>query len=637
VIFIEVEGGEAPRFWLEFHPRLTVVTGLDEVQRRELCQSLHDALAGRGRRTKLTVDLGGQPQPLTYDHVLELGLDSLPFDNVVSRSSFVEQSHSAGSSGTFPMIRSSAVVEAEKALQSALLEVRKLEMQLSTLPSEPTRVDPAELAAAESLCAQLSQRLSQLAGNGEGNAGAGEPHLDNDLGQLEGLKSSIEAKLAQVRRELEDQPGSLARITAALATAINGPELMREREELATLMANTGAAWSRLNNEISRLSAEPRTPEPVIRRAKDQLDEARARLSALKYQAQGGIDVQEPLRQAEQLLAEAQKVWDEIENGVDGQLAQAEDQLDQLYEQATRLIGSDVRRNQVVDALAAQYEELQTQPHPAKELVNALQEAGVIASTADAVEKANRLLAERKSLADRRADNQRVMAAAMVDLRDVNRRIEELRSEAAQPMPFVTENSDGQGEYERTSAELRAAEARRDNLRAARRQADEWDPTTEVRLRSLLSTAHATAAVAQQQYEIAVAGGQPRQASDSAPPAPRPDEQLASIPVRPWWEGDGGVSHNIQGTTYDDIEMYLVARAASLRRILHGESLPLLLDSVLEGVDPDVTSRTLDSLAKVGAIVQIIYLAGNDAAEKWAKRQDISTAAVVRLERAHSN
>jgi hypothetical protein len=113
----------------------------------------------------------------------------------------------------------------------------------------------------------------------------------------------------------------------------------------------------------------------------------------------------------------------------------------------------------------------------------------------------------------------------------------------------------------------------------------------------------------------------------------------------PWWEGNvarvsdralpamADAAVDTSRVDVDDAETFVLARAAGLRHVGRGESVPLIIDGAFDDLAPEVASRLFDVLLRIGPIVQIVYLASNAVAEKWAKRQPEQYAAVVRLER----
>src|SRR5690242_15128258 len=84
MLFIEAEGQNAPRFHVEFHPRVTVVSRLTPELRARLAASLRAALFGDPVDLIMNVDVGGVPQELTHDLLARLGLQRRPLDNLIT-------------------------------------------------------------------------------------------------------------------------------------------------------------------------------------------------------------------------------------------------------------------------------------------------------------------------------------------------------------------------------------------------------------------------------------------------------------------------------------------------------------------------------------------------------------------------
>ncbi|MBK5224339.1 MAG: hypothetical protein JJE52_15980 [Acidimicrobiia bacterium] len=93
------------------------------------------------------------------------------------------------------------------------------------------------------------------------------------------------------------------------------------------------------------------------------------------------------------------------------------------------------------------------------------------------------------------------------------------------------------------------------------------------------------------------------------------------LPDVEWKLDDDGV---------EPIEWYLLGRVASLRKVSHAGSVPLVLDDAFRGL-PDEHVRSLcAALARIGETVQVVYLGSDSGVAAWAADQDLAIAALVR-------
>jgi hypothetical protein len=74
-----------------------------------------------------------------------------------------------------------------------------------------------------------------------------------------------------------------------------------------------------------------------------------------------------------------------------------------------------------------------------------------------------------------------------------------------------------------------------------------------------------------------------------------------------------------------ELAEWLAARQTSLRRVGPlGESLPLILDEPLTGVDPDTIEWVLELLGRTAGSPQVIYLTNDAQISVWARLESIS-------------
>lgn len=79
----------------------------------------------------------------------------------------------------------------------------------------------------------------------------------------------------------------------------------------------------------------------------------------------------------------------------------------------------------------------------------------------------------------------------------------------------------------------------------------------------------------------------------------------------------------------EDVERYLLARAAAQRSVSYAGSVPIVLDDALAGQPPAVVRRLLDRLERMAASVQVVILSDDTDIREWAHEIGPERAAVV--------
>lgn len=640
MILIELEGGGPRHYRLEFHPRVTVVVGLGAAQRRQLAATINDALGGHLRDVVLRVDVGGEPQLLTADLLATLGLAKQGVDNVIEPSDLpgavvlgttvppAPPSHSAFGAGLSPDLR--LLDQARRELQRA--EVRAGEFA--------RRLESARRSSQAEDVHKLKSYLDRVKGRIlDATAALQAVEAEHGDGGSSARRQAIAARIAELAEHLrslrEQAQGPLpdsSEVVAALA-ALDGDD-PHEGVQLADV-EELRRSLSEVRERVESLEARQQPPQWLLFQIKDELDDARGRVAALEHQHAEGTPVAgEALDRARRRLSDAEASWEELENGVMGQLARAQDDLDVLLAHATALLGAEPALEQVDEQLKALAARLRREGAGSDHLASLLRQLGWEVGTSTAADSARQWLVHVHELDEQRSQARR-------EAHEVEEELQELQRAATQLDQTAVGGGAAVVEAERQLAELREIEHELE-VRLARAKSSAPSATTEL---ADLERAHrnALADVAEIAQEVADLERRLHDPSSDQWTEGRGAQRASG--GRPWWEGqdlpassralplDAEVDVDMSHVMDDDVDKFVLSKAAALRRAGRGESIPLVIDGAFDGLSPDLAHRVLDVFPKIGHIVQIVYLASGDVAERWAKRQDESVVGIVRLQR----
>ena len=105
-------------------------------------------------------------------------------------------------------------------------------------------------------------------------------------------------------------------------------------------------------------------------------------------------------------------------------------------------------------------------------------------------------------------------------------------------------------------------------------------------------------------------------------------ERIATLAARPAEEGRAGAglaSPNLRAVEPADLAHALVARLAELRHAgPGGQSLPLILDEPLNGVDPSVKQWMLELVGRSAGTPQVVYLTEDEDVASWARMEAVA-------------
>jgi len=619
------------------------VAGLSPQQRHELAATINGALTGTDMGfVQMTVDVGGEVHLLGPELLASLGLVQNRLDNVIE-----------------PMDLPGAVVLNPPTPAAAPL----LDRELAQLEAAET-----ELSRSRARAEDLSLRLERARGSTSvEDVHQLKAHLDRARARMLELRAELraaevelgtEADLARERARLVERaqslvrrraeldelvrsagdPGVPAEVEAALADVVRSAEeesadpTRSEARSLAEAIVRADAA-------VEKLAAHPQPPQWLLLQVKDELDEASARVRALEMQQADGIAVADQLARARTRFSDARSAWEELEQGPVGQLAEREGERAALLARARQLVGAgpddDVR------AAIATYASSSKVPEALVALRRALQahdEGTDEVADAALVAHASRWCATRQEAGARVAAARAELAGIESDQRATDRHIAELDA-GALDAPSRRRRIDGlRAELDDVVASEQELEER---LARARRPAGERHATAEEVAELERALRNALADVDDIEREVADLRERVASAEDEAE-----GDDDSGDGERPWWEGGATpamaraipitaeVDVDVSSVQDDDVDRFVLAKAAGLRRAGRGESVPLVVDAAFDRLSPELALRMLDVFPKIGHIVQIVYLASTDLAEKWAKRQPESQVATVRLLRS---
>lgn len=669
MILIELEAEKPRRFRLEFHPRLTVVSGLSADLRRQLVAALHQAVSTGRSEISVTVDVDGQPQLLTPELVANVGLSRASIDNVIrgadlpgavirsTTKSAAEADEAArtgaGLGGLAPAGRSEVptpvqiargeYLEAQQRLEA--LEQRLAQLKAQTQAPDRATVDRA-LAAYNRALDRIEQLEVQLGDyvNEPPSISAGER-----LARARKVRETLQERMAQLSTELQEPPVDVAALERVL-DAIKSNRRNLAQVGLATSESSPGDLadkWSALVQQLDRAQNVARPPEWLVQQTRDQLEEATARVKALTMQLGEGIDVSRYLEKARQQLQDAEIVWQELHADGAVDTGALEAQLEAVYAEAQTLLGEDVDPAVVEDSLRALQREFDGERDLRDELFTLLSEAGFAVSLEHVVDSAYALLTTYRNNDTKRPQLQRELAEVAVNIQQMSEEISGLERRIAE---FGDDDLDPRDALRRELQEAEAfatdMDSRLRQMKARAAAGSGHNPEVQELERECAEAREVLETASRKVEYFAQREATKRDDDPSAQRGPAAGAGVARSGGEPWWEAgatpsriepafdpDSDEQVDLSRVVGEDAEFYVLSRAAALRRAGRGESVPLLIDAAIDELPDDVAIRLIEVLPRIAPIVQVVYLSGGDRMERWAKRQPEMIAAVVRPER----
>lgn len=276
------------------------------------------------------------------------------------------------------------------------------------------------------------------------------------------------------------------------------------------------------------------------------------------------------------------------------------DQLEDAHRRRASLVADQAR---VLDTLAAVEQERAAAEQAATE---AAREEEVRA--AEELDRAEQDLSEARAESERAAARLEEVAAALTEHQEeVDRRLELRRAAQAADQQL----DDARHDLEEAEAQLRAVSERVESARSALSRAERE-----------LEQAHGTHAEAVRRLEEVDAGVTgPGEAGGSAPDADA---------------GAPGEASGVEGPA-EELEVYLLSRLAAQRAVGRAGSLPIVLDRVLDTLQPDDRAPTLRLLQRMAPSIQVVIISDDDRLADWAHEMGIARAVVTSPGATHAS
>ncbi len=639
MILIELQDAVRRKFHLEFHPRLTVIPGLAEDQRGDLIRHITTAFDGKQVEMAFNVDVGGQPQPLTPALMMAIGLANSGIDNVMGPAD-LPGARIPGVAGapSEPVVPASEATARDAEISSVRTEIARLERQRDELAVEIQRTrdstdddDVQTLDNAQREFAAADVRVGELK-RALGEASEREPSEDKRERLLR-VREAIESKLEDLKAELAQPVPD----TEPVWLAWNAANDAREGDGLAALPIGSAAIaeeWAAKQKAVRRLQEDVAPPAWLLQQVQDEYDEALARLTAMRIQSSEDIDVGTQLAKAETRFADAEAALVELKSSNDDEVASLRAEIAHLKQQAVALLGDDPGDDQLEAALL---EHARTTPPvltPMQALQAALAEVGRMVAEEDALQKGAAWLDEVRVAIERKAVVQEEFAAATLDYGDVKAQLAAL--DEVSTLGLDVDEAGLRDALVQAEADLQAAVEKRTR---ARDSIDQGRSDVAERIAELQREHESTStelARALEELEDLMSAQASNLVAQHGASSDRQD--------RPWWEGGGAKFErrrtpkkysgvvDVSHVSVDDVGLYVLSRAAGLRRAGRSESVPLIIDAAFDGLGAHAVTTLLDALLRVAPIVQIIYFSTSRVAEEWATRQDEMMVAVCRPE-----
>lgn len=677
MLFIEIEGAN-PQYSLEFHPRLTVVSDLSNAMRGQLVDTFQSMLFGDFANNLMAVDVGGVPQELTPELLKQLGLVGHKVSNVIrvsdlpgvrviqpSRERVAEREFvgaNAGASAGGSRFKDDAAPEqpapqgptplelALEQLEAAEADVNKLMRRLEQVKQSRTSGPPPEMekvanalekanAKVAKLEAELKevelerQKLQQNAGE------SGEEHKTVRLIRLRQIESAIGERIFQLREKMAPTPVDKSEVTECMTAALQADpqdDMLARRAELEQLERR----YEQHRVEVERLESLPRPPEWLVNQTHEQIAEAQARITAFTYQIREGIDVRPQLAKAQEQLREAQEAWEELEDGVEGQLRAEKKRLEDAENAIVKFLGLEPG-NDVREALTTALDEVASYQDPRMLLVDALARHGVDAKPEYAVSIAERWIHFQDKQDEAYVRMQQELAEALFDQDEARKQIAEVEAEPDENdlQELVEFAQSLQAELSKAQKVQQAAEAKLQELSRNYQTGylDEEVAALESQYEEAWNVAEAAARKVEYFESLESLRGELNDTEVDSSDTQNSENQ-------PWWETKtGAVSDNQAAIESDEVrpqvdlseldedalENFVLTHAASLRQVAKGETVPLILDAAFDDFPPVLMTRMMAVLMRIAPLVQVIYLTSNKKAENWVRAQDEMLAAKV--------
>lgn len=655
---------------LSFHPRVTVVGGLDDDRRADMVAALRALPAGTDPGWEGLVEAHGIVLDLHRDNLRLLGLQH-DVDVVVSPGDLPAEGETADRSAG-PVTPAAAEDHVEglrlshdilahgvAALKRSRIEFEEARLQaVEAIEEARADLDPFATTAFEQAAAQLRRAADNATGPGT------SPVITESLEDLEAERDRLQADLAQMDAvDLQPVREALHRAERVAGEAGDGLDPVAVRA-LATALADVEKALADLE---ARRREQGRDPADLIRR----IEGARIQLERLETSAAppkiSPADRDE-LEAAHDLVLDAGDKVSATRIGgkaarqhLDEVVAAEQAILDRMgfptyssFALAQSAPGPDPETRVELEATRRELIELETAYHAAlasgegdaerAELEaqrDALRRdaAALVDADADQLHAAVTRLADelsgdgrrltaaselRNRLAERGVDfgdldlsDDEVVEVARVWLSDMGE-LDESRAglehelDTVQARLLVLQTAIAQSEaaadpLARAQAEVEAAEARL----ARHRQAS--DRVAE--LCGLLEEIEGRLASLGENI-----GAQEDLVAAAAEGMATTEERLAAGPEAGDADDVGSALDDLLlgMTEVDDTEWYLLTRLASLRALSFAGSVPLVLDGALADLDREAAHRVLDKVEAMTDVVQVIYLGDDDAVVEWA-------------------
>lgn len=645
MILIELVGSGPRGIRLEFHPRVTVVCGLSREQRQWLLAELGTALTAESTAFQLAVDVGGEPQALTKELAARLGLEAnLAVPNVIEpidlpgavtdsgiRASVVPASNRDLADTAFENVR--------RELERAEENVVRIEEELSAVHVATSPVEEQELQDAGVAHQQARERVAELRARRSHLIATQGPTLSvaERLRRARGVRENLQSRLVGLHHALEDPPIEPRLVEQLLIEAQEAAASEPQRIASLALARELFDHWEQVTFKLARAVEHRGPPEWLLSQTRDDLDNAQARFTALSLQEREGIDVGEQLERAKRQLKDAKEAWDELQRAVSEDPDLARKDVEDTYRRITELLGFMPADELVAEELHGYIQNLSRDVDPRGQLAELLLQARLPTPPEEAIATAVKWLDVCRGNLQRRPQLQQEIAVVALNMQDVGDEISQLEAQVAETGEEAEIDPLG-----RLNAEI--AEAERAALIATER-------VTALRDRRARHTHRDESAIARLEFrhrealdQVEILQRRVAELERTSSSMDLVESSSTSISSTPWWEGGASVpaervsvasadlQADVSGVLDEDAELFVLARAASLRRVARGESVPLLIDAAFDELVPAVAARVFDVLPRIAPIVQIVYLASNDVSEKWARRQSEMIAATVRVE-----
>ena len=601
MILIELASGGPAGVHLVFHPRVTVIRGIDARRRHDLVVRLQRTMAGASTGMRVSVDLGSGPEELTVEVVDLLALMGRRVDNVLRTADLPGAIVLGSADENRELVDAQRLVrDRAAALASARHEDRTRRDQKIEQFEENLR---NALGHAEELRKTVSGEKAKVTPAAE---------RESRVAQLRDVLGMVEVRTVELTAMIEAAPGATDDVRRGLQAIATLEETDTGAPPLNETARELRATWRSLTEELTALERKGRPPQWLVDQAQSELDETAARVRALAYQASEGANVEEGLARSRKQLRDAQAVWGEVTHGAEARISALQEKRQDLRSEAAALLGTHVDNDTIDSALSARISDAMTMREATDLIVDALRRVGIETSDPTDMEllktEGRAWLRSQRGAKDRRK-LQTDLASAVFDRRDVLREIAEVEA-----MDDSAEQKDDTEDATWMRGELAQAERRVDELTQTVEELKAAPEAPEV---------HAL----QQEHDVALAAlNDLRKARSGVNAAGDGANQ------RPWWlqrseptpashlQAGPGAEVDVSGVM-EEADDYVLSRAAALRVVARGESVPLIIDSAFDDLPEEQTRRLLDQLSRASSVVQVVYFTQSRNPWNWALDQ----------------